>query len=290
MQKLGTWKLSLKKSSIFAVFIIAFTNFSIPATAYVLKGPHILDLMTRKLGSRKTLLVSQTLMIYDTGSPKKAVEFSETVRYFFPETFRSDIMSENAHRIHVLSKGEALTVIDGRVSANPETRFDLYKDLLLYHSRILLQKRLSLFGVDLSIASLGRFQGRIAFVLGSQYPDESRPQVWIEKDTFIPFRWVLTSKNAQHLEDSLEVRYLEWQRVDNTWYPMRIEFYQNGALAREIRVDMIQVNPLFSEKLFDISYLNSVYQPAATIAPDQMKPEGLDEIQKTIEEFKRAYE
>ncbi|MFC1885656.1 hypothetical protein ACFLZM_01175 [Thermodesulfobacteriota bacterium] len=279
-----------KKILITVLFAVLFTGHAVSVGAYVLNGHHLIDLMTKKLKGAKTLLVTQKLTIFDTSDPKKAARFDETLRYVFPETFRSDIRSESAQRIKIVSKGEILTVIDGKISSRTETRFDRYKDILLYHSRKLLQNHLDRLGLDSSVSSLGRFEGKVVFVLGSEYPDESRPQIWIEKDTFMPVRWVIDAKTADRPEDFLEVRYLRWRHIDKAWYPMHIEFYQNHKLERDIRVETVQVNPVFMENLFDINQLILTYRPKTEIPPDQPKQSEINEVQKTIKDFKMIYD
>ncbi len=279
----------MKKAYVIILVLMAFACFYESADAYVLQGPHILELMTAKLGVPKKLLVSQRLILYDNSLQNGSVELEETLRYHFPEKFRSDIQSENAQRIHVLSKDMALTVIDGKVSAEGETVFDRFKDILLYRSRELLHERLSLLGVDMSVSSLGRFKDKIAFVVGAEYPDESVPQVWIDKDTFRPVRWLIECKRPELEKDSLEVRYLDWQKINRIWYPMLIEFYQNNSLVREIYVVNIEVNPIFSGNLFDINRLKSIYPPIASVMTDQQKTNDLNDVQKTIEDFTKIF-
>ena len=280
----------LKKSLVFFFSLVTLACVHKLANAYVLQGPHILELMTQNLGEAKRLLVSQKLLLHNDSSQKSSVELSETLRYVLPKTFRSDISSANVHRIHVLSKGKILTVIDGKAADETESRYDLYKDIILVRSRKLLQDRLSLLGVDITVSSLGRFQGKPAYVLGAKYPDETSSQIWFDKDTFRPFRWIIMSRTAESLEDNLEVQYLEWQKVGKIWYPMHIEFLRNDILVREIHVQNIKVNPSFSNKLFDIEHLKSIYPPAAPAMPGQGETEELNEVQKTIEEFKKIYE
>jgi outer membrane lipoprotein-sorting protein len=243
--------------------------------------------MTQSLGKGQRLLVTQKLVLLNDSQNKNSVEFSETLKYVFPHTFRSDISSENIQRIHVLSRGRALTVIDGKTSDESESRYDRYKDLLLFRSREMLQEKLSHLGVDPEVSSLGRFDGKPAYVLGAQYPDETVPQVWLDKKTFRPLRWIITSQTEQRLE----VRYLEWQNLEKTWYPMRIEFIADGNLVREIHVENIKVNPSFSKKLFDIEHLKSRHpRVESTASPVQDTKESTNEIQKTIEDFKKIYE
>jgi len=274
---------------IFLSFVLLTCLFA-PTNAYVLPGPYILKLMTQNLGKAKSLLVSQTLVIYDDTPQKSGIELSETLRYVFPEMFRSDTLSEHVHRIHVFSKGKAVTIIDGKVADESDNRYDQYKDILLFKHRKMLQDKLSLLGVDVTVSSLGRFQGKPAYVLGAQYPDETTPQVWLDKDTFRPFRWIMTSKSEQNQENSIEMRYVEWQKVRNTWYPMRIEFFVAGILVREIHVQNIKVNPSFSKEIFDIKHLKALYPQVAPAEQEQGNKEDLNEVQKTIEDFKKLYE
>ena len=276
--------------------LVIFLNFTLviclyaPTNAYVLPGPYILELMTQNLGKAKSLLVSQTLVIHDKSPQKTGVEVSETLRYVFPEKFRSDTLSKNAHRIHVLSNGRTVTVIDEKIADESDNRYDRYKDILLFKPREMLKDRLSLLGVDVTVSSLGRFQGKPAYVLGAQYPDETTPQVWLDKDTFRPFRWIMTNTARESLENSMEVRYFEWHKVHDIWYPMRIEFFMDGILVRKIHVQNIKVNPSFSKELFDIKHLKSIYPQVAPAEQEKENKEDLNEVQKTIEDFKKLYE
>ncbi len=260
--------------------------------AYVLKGPHILDIMTKRLGRAKSLLVIQKLMMPDHDDPsvKTTVQVRETLRCLFPTTYRSDIVSDDFKRIRVLSEGRALTVIDEKVVEGYEDRYDRYQDLLLFRSRLLLQNKLPLAGVDITISSVGRFQDKLAYVIGAQYPNETVPQIWVNKEAFRPFRWIIEDKADDGAKDRLEVRYLEWREVDGIWYPMRIELFRNHTLFRQILVQDIQVNPTLPQKLFDIDYLKTIYPSMAALTPGQDETDELQDVQKTIEEFKKIYE
>ena len=280
----------LKKFIVIFFSVVLLTCLVTPTNAYVLPGPYILELMIQNLGKAKSLLISQTLFIHDESPQNTGVELSETLRYVFPETFRSDTLSENVYRIHVLSKDNAITVIDGKIANESDSLYDRYKDILLFKPREMLQDKLSLLGVDVKVSSLGRFQGQPAYVLGAQYPDETTPQVWLDKDTFRPFRWILANNVGGAQENRIEVRYVEWNKVHHAWYPMRIEFFMDGILVREIHVQNIEVNPSFSKELFDINHLKSLYPRVAPGEQEQDNKEDLNEVQKTIEDFKKLYE
>jgi len=223
-------------------------------------------------------------------SREGSIELKETLKYIFPEKFRSDIVSKNSKRIHVVSKGRSLTVIDGKTVAGHETLFDRYKDIILYNSRSALVQRLAHLGIDVSVSSLGRFENKPVYVLGAQYPDESVSQIWLNKDTFRPFRWIINSKKPGGRIDFLEIRYYKWRKISKIWYPMRIEFYQDDSLIRLIEVDEIKVDPGISAGLFDINRLKSTYPKDTQVPPKQHQSGELSEVQKMIEEFKKIYE
>jgi hypothetical protein len=276
---------SLKKSwtVFFCLAILAFGHTAL--NAYVLPGPYLLDQMTQHLGSGDRLLVTQKLLVYDNDSETGLAEFNETLKFVFPGTFRSDIDSNKIQRIHVLAEDGAITIVDGKISDESDNPYDHYTDLLLFRTNKSLQKRLLDLGVNVQISSLGRFQGKMAYVIGAQYPDEDTPQVWLDKNTFRPIRWIMTRRNTQRLE----VLYLNWQESNHAWYPMHIEFFFNDRLVREIYVQDIKVNPGFPADIFDIQQLKTQYPQQALSEPAKGAGENMDEVQKTIEDFKKIY-
>jgi hypothetical protein len=180
-------------------------------------------------------------------------------------------------------------VIDGFIANFTESRFDLYKDLLLYRSREMLSERLLSLGIDVTVSSLGKFDDRLALVVGAEFPDETVPQVWIDKETFKPLRLIIPAA-SDNRTGILEIRYADWQQIGKMWYPMQIEFIQDGMTVRAVEVSNYQINPNFSEDIFDIRRLMSEYRQTDQLPESSGNNEGLSEVQKTIEEFKRIFE
>jgi hypothetical protein len=288
------------------------------AHAYVLPAPHILDLMVENLGTARALEVSQKNILLDPGghsSPcgpdnqnceEPSTGFQEqtdadvissgpatvpeTVRYAFPKSFRSDISGPPTDRTHIYTLGRSVTVVDGAVADETESPFDFYKHLLLHRSRNAFKTRLAERGVDTSIASLGRFEGRIAYVLGAVYPDYSAPQIWIDKETLRPIRWIV--KGAETGEDSarFEIRYLEWRKISRVWYPDQIEFLRDGTPVRLIQVEDIILDPPLSRELFSIDSLLARSQPAQSTSGPESRKNDQSDIEKALQEFKRLFE
>lgn len=317
----------IKKTLIILGSIAFLFFFGSPLKAYVLQGRHVLDLMIEKLGQAESLFVSERLVFYrmaaatdeqdaatgnNTLPPEntagddapaaqqvetdpeaqglETMEFESTLRYVFSRAFRSDARSPNSERIHITVDGRTLTIIDNDIVPDAANRFDLFKDILLYRSREALAERLFQLGVDVSVTSLGRFEEKIAFVLGAKYPDETVNQLWVDKDTLLPLRLIIRSVYGADNSDKVEIRYLVWWKIGEIIYPSKIEFYQDDNLVRLSQAESFEENAMFSEELFDIEYLKMVYPrpPLQPIPPEAA--EEPSEVQKTIDDFKRIFE
>jgi len=272
------------------IFIVTIGFPSGSSDAYVLEGNHILYRAVKKLKSRSNLSATQILTIYENNFQGTTAEFKETVHYNFPEQFRSDLLSGQTNKIHVFSKNEAITILNDTISSNPESGLDHYKDLLLFRDRNLLEERLSLLGVDISISSLGRFQNRIFYIVGAKYPDETLPQIWIEKETFLPTRYLLVERSESDIDSIIEFRYLSWMKTEKTWYPMRVEIYVDEKLVRTINVNSIDTNPVFEKALFDIAHLQTVYPSVTPDLYDRNETDDLEEVKQSIEDFKKRFD
>ena len=260
------------------------------ASAYVLHPLHLLELTRSAMGQADSLMVSQKLVVNESELPEQTIALQETVMFIFPDAFRSEITSNIAQRIHVVDRGRAATIIDAKLVAEREGGFDRYKDLFLYNSRDLLEARLKNLDVDTSLSSLGKHRGRIGYVIGAQFPDELAPQLWLDKNTFLPFRWLLRPGADGDPAGALEVRYYGWRQFEEIWYPARIEFYQGENLVRTILVQSVLVNPELDGELFDVRRLRAQYPRGGPPLPVQPESGEQSDVQETVERFQRLFE
>lgn len=267
--------------------------FSTPQSSwgYVLPGPHLLLLMTEGLGTASSLVVHQRLYLYgEIEGEMQPYEISETLTYRFSNAFRSERISPRLNRIHVDSLDDVVTIIDDMVSIQKDNLLDRYKDLLLFHSRVLLEERLSKTGIDPMISSLGRFNGVSVYVVGARYPDTTSPQVWLEKESFRPLRLLIPKTDEQGGKSILEFRYLQWQKNNKLWYPMLIQCFSNDRLIREMIVDEMIVNPLIADDRFDIDRLRGEYGMSREVETEATFLDVPSDIQKALDDFKKRYE
>jgi hypothetical protein len=262
--------------------------------AYVLEGPHVLDLMTHTKSKTQTLQVEQRVIIEDQSLSNQPIELEEILRFSFPDTFRSDTQYEQTHRVLVVASDQALTVVDGQIVSNQQGRFDRYKDLLLYRTRYLLHRALIAQHVDVGQTSLGRWDDHIVVVIGAQYPDESVSQLWVDKELFLPMRWIIVPQDPDDAEaektSRLEFIYRDWRKMNGVWYPMQIETTLNQQRIRLVRVKTVQSNVVMDAELFNISHLMTLYAPAESEEPLPRPESDLDEVERTIEDFRKKFE
>jgi hypothetical protein len=266
-----------------------------PALAYVPEGPQILDLMVKKLAGAKTLLVEQKVTIDDPDLSSKVVELGETLRFILPGQVRSDIRYEDGHRIHVRNQEHNLTIIDDKIVNQNAVRFDLYQELFLYNSRHALHKMLLINGVDVGISSLGMMEDRVVYVIGAAYPDDAVSQLWVDKEKLVPLRWinVAAADDGTTTFERLEFDFRNWQELDGAWYPMTIETLLNGKTIRRIDVTQVDVDADIEGQLLNIDHLKTVYEEKTPAVPENGVPDadaGVDEVQKTLEDFRKKFE
>ncbi len=255
-------------------------------SGYVLPGPFVIELMLQHLNLPQKFSVQQTLQIQNDRYSDAAPAYKQIARYQLSGQFRSDITDEFLTHTHMTVADRSVTVVDGAIVSESEDWQDYYKDLFLYRSRQRLTHRLSVMHVDTEVSSFGRFDDAICYVIGARYPDLDTPQLWIEKTYFRPVRLIVIPSGAAGGPPAAEIRFSEWRRIEQTWYPGLITFLEYGETVRTIQVDKLEINPFFSSDLFDIDALKAANQ----IRTAPFRDDASEEIQQQIEEFKKIYE
>ena len=286
--------LKLKRTSIlaaWAVFSVMFLTATTPgpAVAYVLEGPHVLELSAKAMGTIAALQANQKLLIYPQTPESAPTVYDETATYVMPERFRSDIDSDQVQRTHLVFADSSITVIDGRMAVG-ESMFDRYQQLLRSRTRPRLMRTLNRLGVETAISSLGRLEETVVFVLGARYPDESVSQLAIDKETYLPVRLLLVDRGTAAADTRLEIFYRNWQKVQSGWFPFQVDFYINDHLAREIRVADLRINPSIPADMMDLETLKSSAALNDTDTPQGQKQEAVEAVQQAVKDFQKKFE
>ncbi|MBF0449320.1 MAG: hypothetical protein HQK75_01315 [Candidatus Magnetomorum sp.] len=267
-------------------FFILFIWIPISAQAYIMPGKQMIENMVQHVGSTASLSAIHSFTLLNQQIDGQPLTLEESVIYQFPNSMHSEILMNDKQKLHVVSPKGVVTIIDNVVSEESHTSFDLYKYLLLERDKNAVARRLKISGINSDVTSYGKFEKQAVYVIGAKFPDMSVPQLWLEINTFRPCRWIVT---PNVYEQSLEIVYQDWQEISkDVWYPKSIKYIQNNNLLVDIRLKSLKVNPEITNDLFDVSYYRQMY-PSATVY-DSPYETDMDEVQKTIRDFQRAFE
>jgi hypothetical protein len=261
--------------------------FPLPVHAHILEGKHILYLMLEKMSLPGSSLLHRQVTHYDPDTGEVVAEGRETLRFRMPEQFRSEMEADGLSRIYAASGDRSVIVINNRVIAETDLWTDYCKNIFWYRSLDRLEYFLESVDMDVSVSSLGRFQGQIAFVIGDVYPSESSPQLWVTRETFRPLRWLFQAEDPASGSPALEFRFGEWKQYSGIGFPSRIEFFVDQRLIRSVSVDTATTSPTLTPELFDIDHIQRQFESDGNDAAGD-EPDA--EIQRRIDDFKRIYE
>lgn len=100
-------------------------------------------------------------------------------------------------------------------------------------------------GVAVAETSLGRFDGRLAYVIGGRARD-ARPLAFVDKETFQPMR--LVSREGGTL---LDVRLVGWgSPTGGDWFPRAIEVFEGESPRLRLTTETAAANPKLADTLF----------------------------------------
>jgi hypothetical protein len=257
---------------------------------FPLQGPHLLELMSATLSGAKSLRVQQVVQVVESGASGRWLEYQETLSFMFPGRFRSDARYEKTYRVFIADYERTVTVVDGTNVSDRVGRFDGYFELLLHYPRPMLAQALLAKGFDLGLTSLGRFEDEVCYIIGAEYPDEYRSQLWVDKERFLPLRWVGIQRHASQPDriQRIEFIYRQWQRHGNTWYPMQIDFLLDGRLIRKSLAQKVEVDVPLGADLFDVGRMIATSKPADP--PNTGSQERPDELTQTIDDFRKKFQ
>jgi hypothetical protein len=102
-------------------------------------------------------------------------------------------------------------------------------------------------GVALQDATLGRFDGRIAYVIGGRARD-AKPLAFFDKETWLPVRLVAAAEPGGALAD---VRLLGWgSPTGGDWFPRAAELWEADAPRIRFATEKAAANPRLPDALF----------------------------------------
>ena len=107
---------------------------------------------------------------------------------------------------------------------------------------------LKALGIDDTVVTMARLDKRIAYVIGAKPWELNKPQMWIDKELYVPVRVIQVDKKSGAVTDT---RFLGiGSAVTGEWYPERIELWREGKLVESTTYSSVRLNEDVSEDLF----------------------------------------
>lgn len=187
--------------SVLNVLIFSFFFVTASAQAYIPPTPFILKTWAAKHTGPKSIKFKVTVS-------NQTVSFKETVWIDFQKrSIKSKAISDDGKELYALERG----------FSDLKNPLPLAKALLLESNPEIVSKALWDVGVS-DLAWLGRWKGKIAWVVGEKAKDSLlTPQLWIEKDLFLPLKLVL-----KQAESSVEIRFENYHFYKEFPFPQSI--------------------------------------------------------------------
>lgn len=286
---------------LFVAALAGFGIFSLPplpvvADAYVLPAPYLLERVSTGIQPASRFQAAKTLRIEQAG-PEDAEShgvrrrsYDLLVSFRHPSGFRADIRGDDLAHTHVVSAGRHITLVDNIIAGRSGQWVYDYKGLFLQHSREELTENLRMMGIRTGISSIGRFDGGIFFVVGAQYPDITVPQLWIDRERFLPVRLVVAGAPEEGKPPAAEIRFSRWSRQDGMRYPAEMTFFENGTEIQRVTLRQLDTEPAFDAGRFDISELEAAAKSGKMEESPDSSPDVSDEIREEIEAFRQIFE
>ena len=214
------------------------------ALAYIPPSAFVVRQMTQKKAGFKGLRVKSTVIAYEGEKPTGA-RFRETLSYD-PVNFvlRSRALDE---------AGKELFVQERKLGPGENSFSSLVDRLLLSSDPPGLLRVLGLFGIPVKtdgeleslpdeearraaeVSRMTRYRGTVAWIFGgSKGNDAKAPELWVEKDTFLPLR--LVAKSGDTL---LDATFQEYRFYREFPYPRVISV--NPGTTPVVRVELGEV-------------------------------------------------
>ena len=205
-----------------------------------------------------SLKIEQDLTLFGIKSAPRGYQTTQRAWLRAPYAVREEIRLPEGTRVSVYTQKRSLTVSpDGERKAR-KSGPNFFAHLIAgggpndsesLANRLL--RDLEAYGVDTQKISYGRMDGRIAHVIGARPYEKTKPQVWIDKESYHPLRVVVAGKSAGK-NIVRELRFSGWGSSEaGGWYPKIIERFDEGLLTERAVTKKAERNITLERGLFD---------------------------------------
>lgn len=207
------------------------------ARAYIPPASFILRQLNKRVGSIRGVSAALAGALYGGGAADSGVPATWRLYLASPDRFRLETRSGRGTTVEVWNGGTR-TVRAGEAASSSSVA--AAPPLTAIFVTASARTALVGWGVDTGQVTLGRFRGHICWVIGSKAEDPTRPQVWIDKDTFLPVRLILFEGEGE-ARRPVEWALLDYDPTDRfDAFPRRLELRVAGQVVARMAVQRLR--------------------------------------------------
>ncbi len=254
-------------------------------TAYIIPAHQIVRLMVKSKPKYTALRIEQSVVLYQDTYAGGRLEVPSLLFLDAPDKARLEVSFPQVKKIMVSQGKQSVSLIAERIA--PEDKAELrqrllFRDLILLPSTRAILQLLREEGINAGKVALGRYKGKIAYIIGAQEGEERVPQLWVEKERLFPLRFI-GRVIIEGVVKMIEIKYQDYRYLSGGLsYPFRVEFYTDEKLTQCFRVKEIYESPKLVKGMFDVAEIKKKY-PRVEKPPPEKKTEP--EKGKTIEQL-----
>ena len=234
---------------------------SSPALAFRPSATWVCTKVMDKAGARGTtsLKIDATTSAWDLTGKAVIAGAPERVWLQAPGRLRRELDTDGGTTVEVRADGRLLVKAPGKPDSTVKQGMDLLAELMTasagHDTGAAAQKLLQGIkglGINPEVVSYARFDGRVAYLVGSKPWETDKPQIWFDKDLMVPLRLVTFLKDGGNTV-RIDLRYLGWgSPVGGAWYPQAVEVWRGDALVRRAVTEALDRNAVIDASLFEL--------------------------------------
>jgi hypothetical protein len=217
----------------------------------------------------RTMRIDLETQAYEANGRPMGAPVVERLMFQAPGSSRREIELPEGTRVEIRDGDKYLTKIPGQPDKASRAPVDLLHDAVTTGPPLddtkateRLLKDMRALNINPEVVSFARFDGRVAYLIGSKPWEENKAQLWLDKDTLLVLRVVMvaappSSGSAGAKPDEkprkTDVRYLGWgSAVGGNWFPQMIEVWDGDRLVRRSITKNVERNVSFDATQFQI--------------------------------------
>lgn len=219
--------------------------FATPALAFILPTDAIISSMIK----RRAQLVFKTLALHGHYRTADAPE-RDVYEVLNHKARRREIKSGDSTVVELVRGSSKWVYRSGEPQPKAEKIAlpELLDVLIVSGSESETEKMLRAWDIDTKEVSLGRFEKRIAYVIGAKPWESNKPQLWVDKELMAPLRIIGRDAKGR----LIELRTLGFESAQtNEWYPQRVERLEDGKLVESLSFQKVELDPEIDANLLE---------------------------------------